>query len=104
MGTLEIEYSYMTLCEAPSTSILHCHAPDLLTSCEQATGFRPLVNRAETRDLLNILDTMAKAGADFHSLGDAWAGTTTGYGRLMLTVLGRLGRVRARIDPRQDAR
>jgi len=43
-----------------------------------------------TRDLLNILDTMAKAGAGFRSLGDAWADTTTPHGRLMLTVLGGL--------------
>jgi DNA invertase Pin-like site-specific DNA recombinase len=43
-----------------------------------------------TRDLLNILDTVAKAGASFKSLGDAWADTTTAHGRLMLTVLGGL--------------
>ena len=43
-----------------------------------------------TRDLLNILDTIAKAGADFRSLGDVWADTTTAHGRLMLTVLGGL--------------
>jgi DNA invertase Pin-like site-specific DNA recombinase len=43
-----------------------------------------------TRDLLNILDTIAKAGAGFKSLGDAWADTTTPHGRLMLTVLGGL--------------
>ena len=30
-----------------------------------------------TRDLLNILDQIAKAGATFKSLGDAWADTTT---------------------------
>jgi DNA invertase Pin-like site-specific DNA recombinase len=30
-----------------------------------------------TRDLLNILDVIAKAGAGFKSLGDAWADTTT---------------------------
>jgi DNA invertase Pin-like site-specific DNA recombinase/predicted nucleotidyltransferase len=42
------------------------------------------------RDLLNILDTIAKAGAGFRSLGDAWADTTTPHGRLMLTVLGGL--------------
>ena len=40
-----------------------------------------------TRDLLNILDTIAKAGAGFKSLKDAWADTTTAHGRLMLTVL-----------------
>jgi len=43
-----------------------------------------------TRDLLNILDKIAKAGATFKSLGDAWADTTTPHGRLMLTVLGGL--------------
>src|SRR5215475_8332885 len=43
-----------------------------------------------TRDLLNILDTIGKAGARFKSLGDAWADTTTAHGRLMLTVLGGL--------------
>ena len=43
-----------------------------------------------TRDLLNILDTIAKAGAGFRSLGDVWADTTTAHGRLMLTVLGGL--------------
>ena len=43
-----------------------------------------------TRDLLNILDTITKAGAGFKSLGDAWADTTTPHGRLMLTVLGGL--------------
>jgi DNA invertase Pin-like site-specific DNA recombinase len=43
-----------------------------------------------TRDLLNILDTVARAGAGFRSLADAWADTTTPHGRLMLTVLGGL--------------
>jgi DNA invertase Pin-like site-specific DNA recombinase len=43
-----------------------------------------------TRDLLNILDTVAKAGAGFRSLADAWADTTTPHGRLMLTILGGL--------------
>jgi DNA invertase Pin-like site-specific DNA recombinase len=40
-----------------------------------------------TRDLLNVLDAVAKAGAGFRSLADAWADTTTPHGRLMLTVL-----------------
>jgi len=43
-----------------------------------------------TRDLLNILDTIAKAGAGFRSLADTWADTTTPHGRLMLAVLGGL--------------
>jgi DNA invertase Pin-like site-specific DNA recombinase len=41
-----------------------------------------------TRDLLNTLDAIGKAGATFKSLGDAWADTTTPAGKLMLTVLG----------------
>lgn len=43
-----------------------------------------------TRDLLNILGTVAERGAAFKSLRDAWADTTTAHGRLMLTVLGGL--------------
>ncbi len=43
-----------------------------------------------TRDLLNTLDAIAKAGAGFRSLADSWADTTTPHGRLMLTVLGGL--------------
>ena len=43
-----------------------------------------------TRDLLNILDRIAKAGAAFRSLSDPWADTSTAHGRLMLTVLGGL--------------
>jgi DNA invertase Pin-like site-specific DNA recombinase len=43
-----------------------------------------------TRDLLNTLAEIAKAGATFKSLGDPWADTTTPHGQLMLTVLGGL--------------
>jgi DNA invertase Pin-like site-specific DNA recombinase len=43
-----------------------------------------------TRDLLNVLDEVGKRGADFRSLKDTWADTTTPHGRLMLTVLGGL--------------
>jgi len=43
-----------------------------------------------TRDLLNILDTIGKAGAGFRSIADTWADTTTPHGRLMLTILGGL--------------
>src|SRR5262245_6148549 len=48
------------------------------------------VAEGTTRDLLNILDAVGKAGAGFKSLKDAWADTTTPHGRLMLTVLGGL--------------
>lgn len=41
-----------------------------------------------TRDLLNIVERVSEAGAQFRSLADAWADTTTPTGRLMLTVLG----------------
>jgi DNA invertase Pin-like site-specific DNA recombinase len=56
-----------------------------------------------TRDLLNVLDTIAKAGAGFRSLADAWADTTTAHGRLMLTILCGLAEferelIRARTD------
>src|SRR4029077_10590200 len=56
-----------------------------------------------TRDLLNVLDAVAKAGAGFKSLADGWADTTTAHGRLMLTVLGGLVEferelIRARTD------
>jgi DNA invertase Pin-like site-specific DNA recombinase len=40
-----------------------------------------------TRDLLNILDDIAKRGAGFKSLHDAWADTTSAHGRLMVTIL-----------------
>ena len=40
-----------------------------------------------TRDLLNILDDIAKRGAGFKSLHDSWADTTSAHGRLMVTIL-----------------
>jgi DNA invertase Pin-like site-specific DNA recombinase len=46
--------------------------------------------RDRTRDLLNIMATIAEKKAGFRSLGDTWADTTTAHGRLMLTVLGGL--------------
>jgi DNA invertase Pin-like site-specific DNA recombinase len=60
-----------------------------------------------TRDLLNIIDAVAKAGAGFRSLGDTWADTTTPHGRLMLTVLGGLAEferelIRARTGEGRD--
>ena len=56
-----------------------------------------------TRDLLNILDGISKAGAKFKSLADAWADTTTPYGELMVTILAGLATferhlIRARTD------
>jgi DNA invertase Pin-like site-specific DNA recombinase len=73
-----------------------------------ATGDVLLVTRLDrlarsTRDLLNVLDTIAKKGAGFRSIADAWADTTTPHGRLMLTVLGGLAEferelIKARTD------
>jgi DNA invertase Pin-like site-specific DNA recombinase len=56
-----------------------------------------------TRDLLNVMDAVGKAGAGFRSLADHWADTTTPHGGLMLTVLGGLAEferelIRARTD------
>jgi DNA invertase Pin-like site-specific DNA recombinase len=53
--------------------------------------------------LLNILDTISKAGAKFKSLADSWADTTTPHGELMITILARLATferhlIRARTD------
>jgi DNA invertase Pin-like site-specific DNA recombinase len=41
-----------------------------------------------TKDLLNILDAISKAGAKFKSLADPWADTTTPQGELLVTILG----------------
>ena len=43
-----------------------------------------------TRDLLNLLGTIAEKEAGFKSLRDTWADTTTAHGRLTPTVLGGL--------------
>jgi DNA invertase Pin-like site-specific DNA recombinase len=56
-----------------------------------------------TRDLLNTLDAVSKAGAKFKSLADAWADTTTPHGELMITILAGLATferhlIRARTD------
>jgi len=60
-----------------------------------------------TRDLLNTLDSIMKAGAEFRSLGEPWADTTTPHARLMLTVLGGLAEferelIRARTGEGRD--
>jgi DNA invertase Pin-like site-specific DNA recombinase len=66
---------------------------------------KPVLSKSFPRRLavLNVLDAVAKAGAGFKSLADAWADTTTAHGRLMLTVLGGLAEferelIRARTD------
>src|SRR5258707_15841188 len=54
-----------------------------------------------TRDLLNLLGTIAERGADFKSLRDTWADTTTARGRLMLTVLGGLAEFERELNRRR---
>ena len=56
-----------------------------------------------TRDLLNVLDSVSKAGAKFRSLADSWADTSTMHGELMVTILAGLATferhlIRARTD------
>src|SRR5262249_49914039 len=67
----------------------------LRTSSRYGTTRRPLpkainwsASWRSTRDLVNVLDAVGKAGASFKSLADAWADTSTAQGRLMVTVLG----------------
>jgi DNA invertase Pin-like site-specific DNA recombinase len=43
-----------------------------------------------TRDLLNVLDAVAKAGAGFRSLADPMIDTTSPHGKLILAVLAAL--------------
>jgi DNA invertase Pin-like site-specific DNA recombinase len=72
------------------------------------TGDVLLVTRLDrlarsTRDLLNTLDQISKAGAKFRSLADAWADTSTMHGELMVTILAGLETferhlIRARTD------
>ena len=52
-----------------------------------------------TRDLLNILDQISKAGAKFKSLADAWADTSTMHGELMVTILAGLATFETASDP-----
>src|SRR2546430_17352150 len=52
-----------------------------------------------TRDLLNILDAVGKAGAGFKSLKDTWAEYPTPHGRLMLTGVGGLAAFQRRLIP-----
>ena len=59
------------------------------------TGDVLLVTRLDrlarsTRDLLNVLDAVGKAGAGFRSLADPMIDTTSPHGKLILAVLGAL--------------
>ncbi|MGY2907023.1 recombinase family protein [Bradyrhizobium sp. URHC0002] len=51
------------------------------------------------RDLWNILhEVIDEKGAQSVSLRESWCDTATPAGKLMITVLGGVARVRARID------
>src|SRR5262252_957166 len=52
---------------------------------EKISGARS--NRPELAKVLKRLDDIAKRGAGFKSLHDAWADTTCAHGRLMVTIL-----------------
>src|ERR1039457_2843090 len=57
-----------------------------------------------TRDLLEISDTLAQAGAGLKSLSEPWADTTTPAGRMVLTVFAGLAEFeRELIRERTDA-
>jgi DNA invertase Pin-like site-specific DNA recombinase/predicted nucleotidyltransferase len=57
-----------------------------------------------SRELLGIIDSIARAGAFFRSLGEAWADTTTDQGRFLLPVLSGLAEFeRGRIVARTGA-
>jgi DNA invertase Pin-like site-specific DNA recombinase len=43
-----------------------------------------------TRDLLNALHMVSKAGAGFRSLADSWCDTPSPTGKLLITILGGL--------------
>ena len=60
-----------------------------------ASGDVLLVTRLDrlarsTRDLLNVLDAVAKAGAGFKSIADPMIDTTSAHGKLILAVLAAL--------------
>jgi DNA invertase Pin-like site-specific DNA recombinase len=70
-----------------------------------APGDLVIVTRSDrlarsTRDLLNVLGTIAENGTGFRSLSDTWTDTTTAHGRLMLTVLGGLAEFERETHPR----
>src|ERR1039457_7278293 len=61
-----------------------------------------------TRDLLEISDTIAQAGAGLKSLSEPWADTTSPAGRMVLTVFAGLAEferelIEERTGPGRDA-
>lgn len=70
----------------------HRHRPELAKMLEQLReGDTVIVWKLDrlarsTRDLLEISDVIAQAGAGLKSLSEPWADTTTPAGRMVLTV------------------
>jgi DNA invertase Pin-like site-specific DNA recombinase len=73
----------------------------MLDSLALAPGDIVMVTRI---DCLARSKQIADAKAQFHSLAEPWADTGTSTGRLMLAVLGGLGRRGARSNPHPDSR
>ena len=53
-----------------------------------------------TRELLELIDRIGKAGASFRSLGDPLWDTSSSQGRLLSTLLAAIADFEARPDPR----
>jgi hypothetical protein len=53
-----------------------------------------------TRELLDLIDSIGKAGASFRSLGDPLWDTSSAQGRLLSTLLAGIAEFRARADHR----
>jgi len=98
-----VEAQQQALIDAGATKVFAEKVSGVVTDRRQlakaiaslASGDVLLVTRLDrlarsTRDLLNVLATVAERGAGFRSFADTWADTTTAHGRLMLTVLGGL--------------
>jgi DNA invertase Pin-like site-specific DNA recombinase len=61
-----------------------------------------IASRESTRDLLNIMATIAEKRAGFRSLGDVWADTTTAHGALDANGLGGLAELECDLYARQQ--
>ena len=98
-----LEAQYAALTQAGATQVFAEKVSGAVTDRKQlakalaalSAGDVLLVTRLDrlarsTRDLLIVLDAVAKAGAGFRSLSDQWADTTTPHGKLMITILGGL--------------
>jgi DNA invertase Pin-like site-specific DNA recombinase len=79
-----LEAQHSALMAAGATQVFSEKISGVVTD-RKALGLDRLAR--STRDLLNVLDTVSKAGSGFLSLADAWAETTTAHGKIMITIL-----------------